>query len=642
MRPACRVEIVGPPDSDKSELCHWLREGDDAHAHEKIDWLVEETPTAAADALIFACPAQSSATALRQHLTDLARRLQELSAQRGQRCEAAGFPVFVVITQADQLARPAMPFEDWLEALETRKEQISRLFLSLLGPGATQGFGAPRVHFWATAFRRPSHAEIASSNAKPFGVQELVRQVRAAIADHRRRQIRQQRRLRVLLVLSIAALLVLLLTAGVFLLIGSARSELWPKPPEPVWEPGETLVQGEQLLEAARRLIAFQGYVQTRESDPSSPMSAAARFAVDWRNWHDDGRRILTEAPGVRSRLKAERVGETLGAQLQDAEDELAALLTRAAALGLVPNDASRPAWLVFSVNPAEDWSAWRTELQTRLSRLNEVQLSEVRRAWPPEVPAGVVDLYQRAARAGLENLLEPVRREIHRRLMQTGREEETVEAWQALAEGWLSNQAESELYEWRSFALLLMELAGEAPPTDPLVELVSFLRQTEFALPLDRVSLLLPPSISLGGSQVHGLKPTGSPLSIRVENAQGIVTVLNLVPLEETGLFLTGTDEHVFAATRQSPLSKGRLRVRPGDRLSARLSLQDAEGTKWDLVWSARDSPSHVYTQAVLAQAPRLRQAQAPAGEPGAIAFGVQLRFADPQAFSLPKLFPR
>lgn len=638
MRSACRVEIVGPPGSDKAELCHWLRQCEDTHG--RIDWIVEETPTAASDALIFACPAQGSATALRQHLTELARRLGELSAQRGQRCEAAGFPVFVVITQADLLAGPGQPFEDWLEAVETRKEQISRLFFSLLGPGGTQGFGAPRVHLWATASHRPSLPEIGSSTPEPFGVEELVRQVRAAIADHRRRQTRQQRRLRVLLVLSVAALLVLLLTAGVFLLIGSARSELWPKQPEPPWEPGELLVEGERLLETARRLIAFEGYVRTLERDPHNSPPSASRFAVDWQTWHDDGRRILADAPGVRSRLNAERVGETLCARLQDAEDELAALRGRAAALGLVPNDDSRPAWLVFSAQSADNWSAWRTELQERFSRVNKAQVSEVQRAWPPEVPAGVVDLYRRAARAGLENLLEPVRREIERRLMQIG--PETAEAWQALAEGWLSNQAESDLYEWRNFALLMMNLAGETDPTDPLIELVSFLRQTEFALPLDRVGLRLPPSITVGNSQVHGLKPAGSPLIIRVEHAQGAATVLNLVPLEETGPLLTGPHEYVFAATRQSPLSKGRLHVRPGDRLSARLLLQDAEGTKWDLVWTTRDSPSQVYTQAVLAQAPRIRPIQAPAGEPDAIAFGVQLRFADPQAFSLPKLFPR
>ncbi len=642
MRSACRVEIVGPPESDKSELCRWLQQCDAPQG--RIDWLVEETPTAAGDALIFACPAQGAASALRQHLADLARRLQELSAQRGQRCEAAGFPVFVVITQADLLARPGQPFEEWLEALEIRKEQIGRLFFSLLGPGGLQGFGAPRVHLWATASRRPPLPEIGSSSAEPFGVQELVRQVRAAIADHRRRHTRQQRRLRVLLALSVAALLVLLLTAGVFLLIGSARSELWPKQPEPVWEPGELLVEGERLLEAARRLIAFEGYVQMweRAASSSSPTSSAARFAVDWRTWHDDGRRILAEAPGLRSRLNAVRIGETLSARLQDAEEELAALLARAAALGLVPNDNSRPAWLVFSANPANDWSAWRTDLQARFSRVNQAQVSEVRRAWPPEVPAGVVDLYQRAARAGLENLLEPVRREIHQRLMQIGREEETAEAWQALAEGWLSNQAEWELYEWRSFALLMMELAGEAHPTDPLIELVSFLRQTEFALPLDRASLELPPALKVGDTKVLGLKPTGSPLIIRVENALGTVTVLNLVPLEETGPLLTGTEGHVFAATRQSPLSKGRLRIRPGDRLSARLAVQDADGQRWELFWSDRDSPSQVYTQAVLVQAPRIWPISAPANQPNAIAFGVQLRFADPQAFSLPKLFPR
>ncbi|MCS6977341.1 MAG: hypothetical protein NZM31_10095 [Gemmatales bacterium] len=640
MTSACRVEIVGPPDSGKEELLRHLRQVQDAAVN--LDWIAAEEPTPAADAVLFACPAQETGTPLRQHLAELSRQMRELSTLRGGACQAAGFPVFIVLTRAELLAEPKQSFQDWLELLETRKQQLSRLFLSLMGPGGTHGFGAARVFVWATAGRRPGLTPDKTRSEQPFGVQELARQVQSAVADHRQRQRRQERRLRWLLILSLASLAVLALTALGFFLAGSARSELWPEKPEPIWEPGELLVQGERLLDSSRRLISFEGYVQPSETEPRLSSSASTHFVVDWHRWSRDARQVLGEIPLLRSQLAAERIGETLSARLHAAEDDLAALLARAGALGLAPDNEAKSAWLRFPARTDEDWPKYRADLKTRLEAVDKSQAAAIFRPFPWEVPTGVVELYRQAARSSLENLLEPVRQEIRRRVMDLGQQQETVEAWRALAEGWLSNQAEAELYEWRQFALLLAKLSGEAEPSDPLVELVSFLRQSEFKLPLDRVMLQLPARIVSGEQIIIGLRPIPAPLTIQITGTSGAVTVLELLPLTETARPSAVAGEYVFAAARNSPLSEGFLRVKPGERISARALLEDADGLKWELIWSPADSPSQIYMHTLLAQVPRLRPVQGAPSATAPIAFGARLRFLDPRAFDLPRLFPR
>lgn len=636
--PAIQVEIVGASDPSTLELHRLLEQF--SPAVEKLLWTLVERPSPAADAVLIALPAHETGTNLRQVLAPIADRINEMAARRGRQCQVAGFPVFVVLTQCHLLAHPSEPFEDWLERVETRKRQIGRLFEALLGPTEVQGFGAIQLHLWATAPRRPNLPGALANSEDPFGIRELVWQVVGGVRDRQRRQARQARRLRLLVTLSITAVLALVLMAVVFWLAGSARSEKGPGKPQP-WEPGELLVQGEKLLTKAQKLVAFQGYMQTVSMSGQDPARSEQTIVVDWHRWQADAEQVLAEAAELRGRLSAERVGETLSTQLQRAEQELQVLLLRASALGLTASDNPMSAWLLFRRQDS-DWPKLQADLHARLAWVTAVRIAAVQRPLPGPVPVAVADLLRMAAAASLENLLDPVRKEIHTRLMQHGGDQETVQAWKELAEGWLANQAESDLYTWRQFAVLLATLAGDTQPTEPLAELKSFLRRKEFALPLERVVLHIPERLTVGERTWVGLKPTPSPLTITVESGPGTKTVLDLLPLSEATPQLLGPGNYTFATTRQSPLAEGRLVVQPGDRISARVRLVDAEGNPWDLVWATADSPSRVYTQAVLTQAPQIRDPRNPSGLTAPMAFGIRLHFAEPGLFELPKLFPR
>ena len=83
-------------------------------------------------------------------------------------------------------------------------------------------------------------------------------------------------------------------------------------------------------------------------------------------------------------------------------------------------------------------------------------------------------------------------------------------------------------------------------------------------------------------------------------------------------------------------------LRFEPGGKLTAQVQLTDDGGQRWLLTWPASESPSKVYTFAVLSQAPRLHPESISDPARGEIAFEVQLVLGQPERFKLPDLLPR
>jgi hypothetical protein len=588
-----------------------------------------ETIPAQADAIIYLSDAGRDPAAAAEHLRQFAGELRAWAKRQGQRHEVGGLPVFLVLSKCDLLARPGDDLGDWLERIEAHKEQLGRQARALLGNAG--GFGSLALHGWAVARQRPRLADTPARKDESFGVAELARQAVAEAQAVVRRRATQAWRVHAAFwgVLILLAVMVLAaLSLGVLRLLGDGPPALPPPATAPAPHP---VVRGQELLAAADDLLGFAGY---RTGEPPQ---------TEWPRWYQDAERLRQEMARVREQLRTDGIGETLIAALDFAGATLRQLQDRAALFGLAGDLPGRPALLHLSAAGApESVADVRALARARLERLPQAYPDFWPRPLPPAVPLAVARELHDAAQVSYEKLLAPVRAEIEARVRKRGGGKETAEAWQELARGWLLTEAETELVEWRELALLLQQLAQpDELAADPLVQLGTFLRQEEFALPLERVEVRVPAEVRLPGEVVRGLRAEG-PLVIRRRTPAGAETVIPLYPLLGAPTAPRESGRAVYVVARQNPLDHGRLLYKPGDELSARLAARDEQGRRWLLSWVPSESRSAVYTLAVLTQAPRLHPEDQNNPARGAIVFDARLTPSEPRLFELPDLFPR
>lgn len=150
-----------------------------------------------ADALVLTVDASSPAEESDHTFSAFADFLGRFERERGERNEATGLPVFVVLTKCDLLARRQDGTADWMERIEERKRELSARLKELLDEGADRptDFGRLDLHLWATAARRPALGTAHARPREPYGVAELFRQCLEEADAFRQRRRKAERRL---------------------------------------------------------------------------------------------------------------------------------------------------------------------------------------------------------------------------------------------------------------------------------------------------------------------------------------------------------------------------------------------------------------------------------------------------------------
>jgi|GEM_PF-957152 len=152
-----------------------------------------------ADTLVLVVDASAPPAQREAEFAEWERFLDQMEMRRSQHTEVNGWPVFVVLTKCDLLARPGDTVADWMERIEQHKRDLDRRFCGLRAR-REQGarplpFGRIDLHLWATAVRRPILAGEPVQAGEPYGVAELFRQCLEQAAAFRRRRRQAERRL---------------------------------------------------------------------------------------------------------------------------------------------------------------------------------------------------------------------------------------------------------------------------------------------------------------------------------------------------------------------------------------------------------------------------------------------------------------
>lgn len=167
-----------------------------------------------ADTLIFAVDAATPPAKLEQDFAQFGAFLRLFEELRGQENEAAGLPVYLVLTKCDLLARPEDTASKWMQRIEEGKRKIDLKFREFLARQQQEGaglFGTVDLHLWATAVKRPTLSDRPAKAAEPFGVAELFRQALDSGLAFQRYRVQTGRRL----VLAAAGIVVLVAFLGI-------------------------------------------------------------------------------------------------------------------------------------------------------------------------------------------------------------------------------------------------------------------------------------------------------------------------------------------------------------------------------------------------------------------------------------------
>jgi GTPase SAR1 family protein len=151
-----------------------------------------------ADALMLVIDIAAEPARVQFDFGQFARFLRALEANRGQRAEVGGLPVFLVLTKCDLLAKLTDTTAHWLERIEERKRVVRQRFEEFLAQQAAREqmpFGKIDLHVWATAVKRPALADAPARPNEPYGVAELFRQSIDSALNFRQRTAVATRRL---------------------------------------------------------------------------------------------------------------------------------------------------------------------------------------------------------------------------------------------------------------------------------------------------------------------------------------------------------------------------------------------------------------------------------------------------------------
>ncbi len=227
---------------------------------------------AGADAIVLLVDAASTDVELTEAFTEFKTFLEVVGRAKTDAREVGGFPVFLVLTQCDRLARPGDTERSWEERVRHRAEAAWAAFDAFLkdaddhdeAPAPFLPFGSVHLDVLAVAVRRPPLPGVLSPHSQPYQVAELFRDCFAQAKAHRARARASDPRLKWTTRLA--------LTAVAALVTGFAVVALFPPQPS-----------GPALAEKVRAYERFEPPAAARLADDQIERNKTAllRFKLD-------------------------------------------------------------------------------------------------------------------------------------------------------------------------------------------------------------------------------------------------------------------------------------------------------------------------------------------------------------------------
>ncbi len=169
-----------------------------------------------ADGVVIVVDSSLPGKALTEEFQQIARWLTHLREVRGKRLEIGEFPVYLVLSKCDLLAKKDDTLAKWQQRVEEGKRRIEEKFRKLLDQQG-DAFGSIKLIMCATAIRKPALADRPTKTPEPVGVAELFHSsLNAAVDFQERRRISAGRLQNVTVGLIAVVTLFVLTLAGLF------------------------------------------------------------------------------------------------------------------------------------------------------------------------------------------------------------------------------------------------------------------------------------------------------------------------------------------------------------------------------------------------------------------------------------------
>ncbi len=376
----------------------------------------------------------------------------------------------------------------------------------------------------------------------------------------------------------------------------------------------------QNAVERVRDWYQVENYARAHTLWLHAGEPAADGTAFKWADWQKDADELLKpdrappfietqRLPGS-DRLTyaaAFRFSEVVAAKSrwEVMKPRLARVRNLAAALGMTPATADRPAALVVETPPKFQVAQARARLQALQTAYPSYRSDFVRVALPDAFIKGM----DAEARANYDNLLAPARDLILQKLKAAGTgPEETPARWHPVRD-WLKGEPD-ELAAWRTLAGILARLHNP-DAVDPVSELSTFLQQPAFTVEIKRLTLRIPEELNVK------VPPTALFYVWHPATNKGEAALV----FEQEDQAVRDTEGRAWVYTYRPIVGKPAqpLVYKPGDEFWARLTLKD------NLVFTWARSHSAVYKFQCLSGVPRLHKAT-DANTEGKVAEGVSL----------------
>jgi hypothetical protein len=208
-RKTLRLVLLGLPNAGKSSLEGALVEaaqGQQAAISVKeveadlanLRTQLSQTHVFKADALLLVFDATDAAGDLDEILLAFGRALSFLEQLRGNRAAAGGWPVFLMLTKCDLLARPGDGQVAWKQRVDQLRKATEAQFQQFVHerqPGGLLPFGRIELRVRAAAVKPPALSGLTSKPDHLFGIADLLQQISAVGQAYQRRRARSSRRL---------------------------------------------------------------------------------------------------------------------------------------------------------------------------------------------------------------------------------------------------------------------------------------------------------------------------------------------------------------------------------------------------------------------------------------------------------------
>jgi|SRR5579883_2212597 len=147
-----------------------------------------------ADALLLLVDAASTKEELTEAFAEFDTFLKVITRAKTESREVGGFPIFLVLTQCDRLARSGDTIHSWEAHVNERSETAWKAFEAFLKEAAPDDAQSPYLPFgsidlsvMAVAVRRPPLTGLPTIHNQPYGVAELFRDCFAEANAHHKR-----------------------------------------------------------------------------------------------------------------------------------------------------------------------------------------------------------------------------------------------------------------------------------------------------------------------------------------------------------------------------------------------------------------------------------------------------------------------